>query len=160
MLNATIMDNKVLQEITFNYCLLDASLIESIMPCLCQNKTLETINFACNGLTDKVSYLMAKIIIAQSERRDNIVWSYSLRGEVPPSNEYKLGLKQLILSYNSFSDILASELVMALRNDIYVRSVDLKSNHVSEYWVKEFIKLFDTNMSLTNIDLRENEGFN
>jgi hypothetical protein len=103
---------------------------------------------------------MAKIISAQSERRDNIVWSYSLRGEMPPSNEYKLGLKQLILSYNSFSDILASELVMALRNDVYMRSIDLRSNHISEYWVKEFIKLFDTNMSLTNIDLRENEGFN
>lgn len=66
----------------------------------------------------------------------------------------------MILSYNGFSDILASELVLALRNDIYMRSIDLRSNHISETWIKEFIKLFDTNLSLTNIDLRENEGFN
>lgn len=75
---------------------------------------------------------MAKIISAQCETRDNIVWSYSLRGETPPNNEYKLGLKELILSYNSFSDILASELVLALRNDIYIRSIDLRSNSISE----------------------------
>lgn len=103
---------------------------------------------------------MAKIVSAQCERRDNIIWSYSLRGESPPNNEYREGLKELILSYNNFSDILASEIVLALRNDVYMRSIDLRSNDISETWVKEFIMLFDTNFSLTNVDLRENYGFN
>jgi hypothetical protein len=103
---------------------------------------------------------MSKIVSAQSERRDEIVWAYSLRGELPPNNEYKQGLKQLILSHNNFSDILASEMVLALRNDLYMRSIDLRNNNVSEHWVVEFVKVLDTNISLTNIDLRENEGFN
>jgi hypothetical protein len=55
---------------------------------------------------------------------------------------------------------MASEIVLALRNDIYMRSIDLRSNNISENWVVEFVKLFDTNFSLTNLDLRENEGFN
>jgi hypothetical protein len=86
------------------------------------------------------------------------VWTYSLRGELPPSKDYKEGLKQLILTHNSFSDIIASELVMALRNDVYMRSVDLRCNLVSERWVIEFAKLLRTNRSLTNVDLRENVG--
>ena len=58
------------------------------------------------------------------------MWSYSLRGELPPNNEYKQGLKQMILSHNNLSDASASELVLALRNDLYMRSVDLKSNNI------------------------------
>lgn len=88
-----------------------------------------------------------------------MVWSYSLRGELPPDNEYKQGLKELILSHNEFSDILASEMILALRNDLYIRSVDLRNNNISENWCSEFVKLMKDNHTLTNIDLRENPGF-
>ena len=127
----TLIKNRVLKELVFNYCLLTPSLLEGIMPALCQNISIETLNFACNGLDDKSSYLMAKIISAQSERRDNIVWAYSLRGELPPDNEYKKGLKEIILSHNNFSYILASEFVLALRNDVYLRSIDLRNNNIT-----------------------------
>jgi Ran GTPase-activating protein (RanGAP) involved in mRNA processing and transport len=82
-----------------------------------------------------------------------------LRGELPPNNEYKEGLKQFILSHNNFSDIMASELVLALRNDLYMRSIDLKNNNISEHWITESVKLLNTNNTLTNLDLRENPGF-
>lgn len=82
-----------------------------------------------------------------------------MRGETPPNNEYREGLKEFILSYNNFSDVLASEIVLALRNDVYMRSIDLRSNSISDEWVREFVRLFDTNYSLTNVDLRENDGF-
>ena len=62
VLNNSVMKNKVLKELCFNYCLLDLSVIEAIMPGLCQNKSIETIDFSCNGLDDKSSYLIAKII--------------------------------------------------------------------------------------------------
>ena len=89
------------------------------MPGLCQNVGLEYVNFSCNGLDDKASYLVSKIISAQCERRDNIVWSYSLRGELPPDDEYKKGLKAINLNYNNFTDVLATEMILALRNDVY-----------------------------------------
>jgi hypothetical protein len=62
LLNETIIKNKVLKELIINYCLLDITMLEAIMPALCQNRCLETINIACNGLNDKASYLIAKII--------------------------------------------------------------------------------------------------
>jgi hypothetical protein len=65
----------------------------------------------------------------------------------------------MIVSHNNYSDIFASELEMILRNDLYMRSVDLKNNNVGEFHVAELIKVLDTNISLTNIDLRENPGF-
>lgn len=51
-------------------------------------------------------------------------------------------------------------MVLILRNDLYIRSVDLRNNDINEEWVNEFVKLLDTNISLTNVDLRENPGFN
>lgn len=88
-----------------------------------------------------------------------MVWSYSLRGELPPDDEYKLGLKELVLSHNNFSDTTASELVLALRNDLYVRSLDLRNNLVTDRWCLEFVRLMHDNKSLTNVDLRLNPGF-
>lgn len=102
--------------------------------------------------------MISKIISAQSERRDHIVWAYSLRGELPPNDEYKLGLKEIILSHNNYSDVLASELALTLRNDVYLRSIDLRNNNIGEYWVSELIKVMKTNCTLTNMDLRENPG--
>jgi hypothetical protein len=158
ILSETLIKCRSIKEFTMNFCLLDISLVEALMPGLCQNRSIETVNLSCNGLDDRCSYLISKIVSSQGERRDNIVWTYSLRGELPPSNEYKEGLKQIILTHNSFSDVLASELVIALRNDVYMRSVDLRCNMVSERWVVEFAKLLRTNKTLTNVDLRENVG--
>ena len=124
------------------------------MPGLTRNVNLESLSLACNGLDDKASHLIVKIVSAQSERRDHIVWAYSLRGELPPDNDYKQGLKEIVLSHNSFSDILAADLILALRNDLYMRSVDLRNNDIRERECREFVKLFNTNKTLTNIDLR------
>lgn len=35
----------------------------------------------------------------------------------------------------------------------------MRSNNINEKWVSEFVLLLKTNISLTNIDLRENPGF-
>ena len=64
VLSESFLTNTVLKKITFNYCLLDLSLIEAIMPGLCQSKSIETVDFSCNGLDDKASYLIAKIVSA------------------------------------------------------------------------------------------------
>lgn len=41
-----------------------------------------------------------------------------------------------------------------------MRSIDVKNNNIDEYWVGEFVKLMNSNLTLTNLDLRENPGFN
>ena len=64
ILSETLIKNRVLKDLTFNFCLLDCAMLEALMPALCQNKGLETLNLACNGLDDNSSYLIAKIISA------------------------------------------------------------------------------------------------
>ena len=41
-----------------------------------------------------------------------------------------------------------------------MRSIDLKNNNIDEIWVSEFVKLMNSNITLTNVDLRENPGLN
>lgn len=159
VLNEALLKNRVVKDLALNFCLLDAPLLEALMPCFCQNQSLETLDLSCNALDDRVSYLVAKIVSGQSERRDLVVWSYALRGEQPPDDQHKQGLKQLILAHNNFADSTASELVLALRNDLHMRSVDLRNNQVSERWCSEFARLMTDNRTLTNVDLRLNPGF-
>lgn len=103
LISHEITDNKIIKELGFNYCFLDSSYLEDLMPGLCKNKNIERLNFSCNGLDDRSAHLITKIINVQCERRDEIVWSYSLRGELPPDKEYKQGLKEMALSHNNFS---------------------------------------------------------
>ncbi len=54
---------------------------------------------------------------------------------------------------------MAADIILQLRTDIYMKSVDLRNNEINEHWCREFVKLLDNNKTLTSIDLRENEGF-
>jgi hypothetical protein len=39
-----------------------------------------------------------------------------------------------------------------------MRSIDLRNNNITDHWVSELIKVMKTNITLTNMDLRENPG--
>jgi hypothetical protein len=62
ILSETFIKSRTIKEFTLNFCLLDISLIEALMPGLCQNTSIETLNLSCNGLNDKCSYLISKIV--------------------------------------------------------------------------------------------------
>ncbi len=65
----------------------------------------------------------------------------------------------MILSHNNFQEVMAADMVLILSNDIYMRSVDFRNNNMEDHSIREFVKLLEINKSLTNLDLRENEGF-
>lgn len=51
-------------------------------------------------------------------------------------------------------------MILALRNDLYMRNIDLRNNNISSHWTGEFVKLMRNNSALTNLDMRENPGIN
>jgi len=93
---------------------------------------------------DGASSFITKLIAAQSERRDNVVWLCGLRGE-EPDNSFKGGLQSLNLRYNSFKDYVACEIAWVLTYDTYVKSIDLRNNLIKEKGVKELVNVIKAN---------------
>jgi hypothetical protein len=89
---------------------------------------LYELNLAANGLTDDVTgELIARIIVAHCEYRDQVYWKYGLRNEVPESSAV-IGLKKLDLSFNKLGEKACRYIGQALKADRYLLSLNLRSN--------------------------------
>lgn len=84
---------------------------------------------------------------------------YGLRGE-KPSNLEEIGLKEFYLHHNQLSDYFIKTLSKTIKNDEYLRVIDLRYNKINEASLKgEFLTCLRNNSALTNVDLRHNKGF-
>lgn len=120
---------------------------------------LKELSLACNSLEDKeCGEFIAKIVIKHSEARDEIFWQYGLRSELPPPNEV-VGLKKLDLSINKLGNFTAYHLSKALKNDCFLRQLNLCSNAIGKEGIFDMLDRIKQNTSLLNLDLRDNDGF-
>ena len=111
------------------------------MPALTNPKKLplRELNLACNSLEDKeCGWMVAKIIIKHSEARDEIFWQYGLRAELPPASEI-IGLKKFDLSINKLGNNAAFLLSKALKDDCFLRQLNLCSNAIEKEGVNDFL---------------------
>jgi len=111
--------------------------------------------------------------------RDEVKWKGNLRkqrhvqpGETKTSKSMHpsvarqiRGLTELRLAFNKLGPIFSMHMVTALKQDDYIRVLDLRKNKLTSTVVNDtkkidFMRQIQSNESLTNIDLRANEGFN
>ena len=104
---------------------------------LFNHQNISNLDLSNNNLSDKFGNIISKLIIKQAQRRDQIIWSYGLRNENPPSN-YKTGLISINLSGNKLSNESAECLIKVLSSDQYLRAVHLNNNKITN----EFCKLY------------------
>jgi len=74
------------------------------------------------------------------------------------------GLKEIVLSHNRFGANFLKHVLTAIKEDNYLRVLDLRKNRLSAAVIGDctnydIVKSLSENDSLTNIDLRENEGY-
>lgn len=53
---------------------------------LMASNSVNTINLSNNRLDDNTGSMIGKLISAHSEKRDQYIWVYSIRGEQPPED--------------------------------------------------------------------------
>lgn len=71
----------------FNFLLNNLILdFEIITPSICKNSSLILIDLSNNNLSKTIGLLIGKILSCHCEKRNEIVWMYSLRGEKPPED--------------------------------------------------------------------------
>jgi len=152
--------NTSLLSLNINYCDLTSEQSDTILRALIEHTKIEVLDFSNNFLDDKTGYMISRLISRQSERRDETIWKYGLRGERPQNSEFKKGLILINLSDNFISDNSADSISIALQNDNYLRSIILCRNQILLEGCKKLVRSMRRNMSLLNLDLRDNYGYN
>ena len=92
-------------------------------------------------------------------RRDQVIWLKSIRNEKPLKEDLNKGLLYINLSHNQLSKYSAECLTTALSLDQYIRSIILSNNKFEKDSCKKFIYMLRRNMTLLNVDLRNNPGY-
>ena len=158
-LSKGIFENKTLQYFSLNFNVLPIETYETILKGLLTHEILRCIDLSNNKLNDKYTPMISRIIQRQGQRRDQIIWSYQLRNELPTDNNYKIGLISINLHGNQLGKQSAEIITNALSNDQYIRYIDLSKNFFDNGACKLFVHMMRKNSTLLTVDLRENIGY-
>ena len=158
LISKGLSGNKSLQTLKISNCLIQLNSFETLIKSLYNHPCISHLDLSNNNFSDKFGNIISKLITKQAQRRDQIIWSYGLRNEKPPSN-YKSGLISINLSGNKLANESAEYLVKVLGTDQYLRAVYLNENKITNEFCKRFIYMMRKNMSLLTIDLRGNSGY-
>jgi Ran GTPase-activating protein (RanGAP) involved in mRNA processing and transport len=117
-------------------------ILRELMPALCESTSLVSIDLAANGLGEDHCGMVARIIQEHQERKDERRWLQSLR-KIDDNKPVRLNtLKQLVLSFNELRGSNIKMLSSVIRNDNYLRSLDLRGNLIESEWVAELYSAF------------------
>ena len=158
-LSKGIIDNKSLQGLKISNCQIQLKSYELLLKGLLNHIAITYLDLSNNNLGDRYGNMIARIIIRQAQRRDQIIWSYGLRNEKPLNNDYKKGLISINLCGNKLGRDSAESIANALSNDQYLRAIYLNDNKIENDSCKKFIYMMRKNLCLLTIDLRNNPGY-
>ena len=159
ILSKGIQENKSLQYLSINNCILAVDSFEPLLKGILSHEIIRFLDLSNNKLNDNYCPMIARIIQRQAQRRDQIVWSYQLRNELPSDNNYKIGLISLNLHGNYLGSKSAKLISSSLNNDQYIRYIDLSKNYFDNSSCKLFVHMMRKNNTLLTVDLRDNSGY-
>jgi hypothetical protein len=148
-----LMHKTPLTYLALNYCKLDDAALEVLTPALRRQDMLRKLDLSHNDLSSKAGYSLGRIISRHGERRDEEVWAYGLRGELP---DVLQGLEELCVANNKLDDRAISDLCGFLFHDVWLHVLDLRRNSLSAAGLLEVANLLSTNSSLLVLDFRDN----
>ena len=155
-----ICNNKSIKRLKVNNCKMGIESYEKLLKGLFNHEMIEDLDLQNNKLGDKYGNMIGRIISRQTDRRDVLIWSAAIRNEFPDPKEIGCGLISINLNGNNLSSYSADCLTTALALDQYVRSIILTNNNFDVDSCKKFIYMLRRNMTLLNIDLKSNPGYN
>jgi hypothetical protein len=115
------------------------------------------LDLQCNDLNDSHCWTLSKIISTQFEMRDNLKWKLGLRitQEIDVS---KLGIRYLHLGKNLITNKGATQMAQALKQDAYMRAINLHKNKLTEAGMLEMLAAVQFNKSILLMDVTGNSN--
>lgn len=132
-----------------------------------ENQSLTHLDLSYNNLKDSISDVFGRLLSQQAQNRDHVKWKRELRLMNVGSNSVSKnvpGLKELVLTHNKLGPYFLRSMMKALKEDNNLRVLDLRKNKFTSNVLTDthdynFIKTMQLNEAITNVDLRENEGY-
>jgi S-ribosylhomocysteine lyase LuxS involved in autoinducer biosynthesis len=92
--------------------------------------------------------------------RDEYKWKSCLRiGREPSVDIINKGLKEFILHHNNLGANFIRSMSERIKNDDYLRFIDLRFNKLPSDLIMQFLKTVNSNQYLVGLDLRGNIGY-
>ena len=154
-----IIKNKSLQTLIVKNCRIQIDAYEILLKGLLSHEKIKLLDLSDNNFNDKYGNMISRIITRQGQRRDQIIWSYGLRNEVPSNNDYAKGLISINLHGNKLGEKTTDKICYSLCSDNYIRALDLSNNLIDTNSCKKYIYMMRKNNTLLTIDLRNNPGY-
>ena len=107
-----------------------------------------------SGNCMETGYEVGRIIVNHAEKRDEVVWAKGLRNE--EVQESVKGLEEVVLASNHLTPQAVEVLAHVLTTDVWLKSLDLRWNQLSEAGVTCLIDVLTRNKTLLHVDVRDN----
>ena len=159
ILSEGFQHNSSLKALRITRCKFNLEDFEILLKGLFSHENIAYLDLSNNNFNDKFGNIISRLITRQTQRRDQIIWAYGLRNEVPNNNEYANGLISISLRDNNFSKDSAEQISNSLGYDNYIRCIDLNNNNLDKNSCKKFIKMMRKNNCLLTVDLQNNPGY-
>ena len=147
-----------LETLAINKCSLPFEFLESLEDSLRNWENCQTLDLRGNNIPDSMGGLIVRIMQAQTEKRDSIIWVYSIRNEYPEHID-RIGLKSIILRRNKLGKHFMQSLSRWVQHDDYMRHIDISYNRISSDLIKTFWNQMKENSSLVSIEMHGNTGY-
>ncbi|XP_071497812.1 centrosomal protein of 78 kDa-like [Diadema antillarum] len=147
---------RCLQHLSLESCRIGDAGVESLYQCIRNAPTLVSLNLTATGLTWKSAELLAKLIKHQATRRHTEAWKDSLRYRRPDLDRMP-GIRRITVNNNSLiNDRGALVLAEALKDDLWLKALDMQHCGLSNLGAKAFLDALHQNTSIVVLDLRKN----
>ena len=158
-LSKGIIQNESIEKLKINNCTIPLGEYEQLLKGFFNHQKIQYLDLSNNKLKDGYGNMIGRIIGRQTYRRDQVIWLLGIRNEKPLTNEYALGLISINLSGNQLSSHSAECITTSLSLDQYIRSIILSNNQFDNDSCKKFVYMLRRNLTLLNVDLRDNPGY-
>ncbi|XP_078577167.1 centrosomal protein of 78 kDa-like [Branchiostoma floridae x Branchiostoma japonicum] len=151
-----ISKNTTLTHLSLEYCRIGDDGLEVVCQAVKNSATITSVNFTGCGLTSRGADTLAKIIKHQAMKRHNEAWQDSLRYRRPDLDRMT-GIRRITMNSNPMMDDLgAMALAEALKDDLWVKALDLQQCGISTEGAKALYDVLRTNTTIVVLDLRRN----
>ena len=151
-----IAKSQTLRHLSLEYCRIGDDGLETLCKGLKNTKNINSVNLSGCSLSHRGAESLAAVIKHQGMQRHNEAWRDSLRYRRPDLDRMS-GIRRITANNNPMlGDDGSYFLADALKDDLWLKALDLQSCGVSSVGAQSFLEVLKYNTTLVVLDLRRN----
>ncbi|XP_031458244.1 centrosomal protein of 78 kDa isoform X1 [Phasianus colchicus] len=145
-----------LESISLAHCPIGDGGLETVCQSVKNSATIRYVNFTGCSLTWRGAEHMGNVLKHQAMKRHGEAWAESLRYR-RPDLDYMTGLRRVTFNCNMLvGDGGASVFADCLREDLWLKALDLQQCGISNEGARSLLDALQTNTTLVVLDIRKN----